>query len=306
MIRISVIIPLYNKAAHIKRALDSVLNQTEQDFEIIVIDDGSTDAGEDIVKTYADPRIKYFRQENQGVSVARNNGIKQAQADFVSFLDADDEYLPKFLETVLRLRKNYPQAGLYSTAYQIQEPNGKTKKPQYKAIPPFPWEGIIPDYFESALGTQPCWTSAVAVPKQVFEKAGYFPPGEKLGEDLDTWFRIALKYPVIFSNYRGAVYHQNTQNRSCSLYKNTQGYVLVQTAKNALDSNNIPIKSVPFVQGIIDRKLISAATWCVLAGEGKAARAHLWQTNSRYYIPLKLKWIIFSLLPISMIKWHRR
>jgi len=120
MPEVSVVIPLYNKAPYIARALASVITQTCQDFEVIVIDDGSTDGGAEIVRRLDDTRIRVIRQENRGVSAARNRGIESARTDFIAFLDADDEWTPTHLEALLRLRDRYPHAGAYGTAYLIK------------------------------------------------------------------------------------------------------------------------------------------------------------------------------------------
>jgi len=125
MSKITVIIPLFNKEKYITRALSSVLKQTMQDFEIIVVDDGSTDRGAQKVRMMEDHRIKLMQQPNRGVSAARNVGVQEAKTDIVAFLDADDEWTSEFLETILHLRDVYPGAGLYATAYEIVSPNGK-------------------------------------------------------------------------------------------------------------------------------------------------------------------------------------
>ncbi|NIA10441.1 MAG: glycosyltransferase, partial [Nitrospiraceae bacterium] len=135
MPKVSAVIPLYNKAPYIQRALRSVLAQIFQDFEIIVIDDGSTDDGAQIVKSIPDKRIRLIQQENAGVSAARNRGIKEAKGDLIAFLDADDAWKSEFLETILRLKKKFPEAGAYATAYEMVFPSGKIVVPKFKAIP---------------------------------------------------------------------------------------------------------------------------------------------------------------------------
>lgn len=105
---ISVIIPLYNKGKYIVRALDSVFAQTYQDFEVIVVDDGSTDNGLEIVQQYRDSRLRLIRQANAGPGAARNRGLKASKAPFVAFLDADDEWLPEFLEVSVSSLKSQP------------------------------------------------------------------------------------------------------------------------------------------------------------------------------------------------------
>ena len=125
MDQISVVIPLYNKAPYIARALNSVLAQERLPEEIIVVDDGSTDGGGDLVKQFKDPLIRLIRQENQGVSAARNRGISLAKGELIAFLDADDTWQPGFLKVISEMRELYPQAGIYGTAYDVINPKGK-------------------------------------------------------------------------------------------------------------------------------------------------------------------------------------
>lgn len=150
-VSISVVIPLFNKRNCIGHTIRSALNQTVPCGEIIVVDDGSTDGGHRVVESIRDARIRLFRQENQGPSAARNKGIEAAQGDLIAFLDVDDEWKPWFLDSILRLWAKYPEAGAYAAAYEIQEPDGHVYRRSYREIPPPPWEGIIPNYFRSAL-----------------------------------------------------------------------------------------------------------------------------------------------------------
>lgn len=115
---VSVIIPLYNKAPYIQRTLDSVLGQTFQDFELIVVDDGSTDGGGEIVARCADPRVRLIRQENAGPGAARNRGLHEAQGELVAFLDADDEWLPEFLARTSEYLQSHAEVATISMGYR--------------------------------------------------------------------------------------------------------------------------------------------------------------------------------------------
>jgi len=201
-----VVIPLYNKAPYIIRTLRSVLAQSYQFFEVVVVDDGSTDGGGDIVLSVGDPRIRLIRQENGGVSAARNRGIQEAKAELIAFLDADDEWKPNFLNLVLEMYNTYPEAGLYGTYYEFNGADTNIKRPIIKLPPDFRY-GLLPNYFSAALGQPPICSSAVAVPRKVFEHVGGFKVGENIGEDLDMWGRIALYYRVAYTTEIGAVYH---------------------------------------------------------------------------------------------------
>ena len=238
---VSVVIPLYNKAPHISRAIDSVLAQTVQDFEIVVVDDGSTDNGADIVSSFTDPRIRLIRQENQGVSAARNRGIVETRSDLIAFLDADDEWGNDHLEVLLRLRRNFPEAGAYSTAYIHVYPDGKIVPAKIRKIPPAPWEGLFTDYFLSAsFGEPPVCSSAVAIPRAVFYKVGFFKVGEKMGEDLDMWGRIALNYPIAFSWQGLAFYREDATERACVTNHIEQELPFVRFVREHFTSKEIP------------------------------------------------------------------
>lgn len=214
----SVIIPLYNKEKEVSRAIHSVLAQTYPKFEIIVVDDGSTDNGAEKVIEFKDKRITLISQLNNGVSAARNKGIDRSKNELIAFLDADDEWKPNFLQTILGLVSRYPNAGAYATSYEIVNVNGKKTRPHFFEIPPAPWEGLIPRYFRSAIRRFPLWTSAVVVPKRVLLSVGQFPVGIQMGEDKDLWERIALKYRIAFSQQSCATYYQDSNNRLCNIY----------------------------------------------------------------------------------------
>ena len=212
--RVSVVIPLYNKAAYVGRALDSVLSQTFQDFEIVVVDDGSTDAGADLVSRRQDGRIRLIRQRQSGVSEARNRGAGLARTELIAFLDADDEWQPHFLQTVVGLRKRFPDAGIYATAYCFSNASGARSRPKFSAVPASAEGGVIPEYFRAALAGQPICSSSVMIPLRILQEVGGFPVDVRIGEDLDTWFRSALRYRVAWSPMCGAVYHLNETSAS--------------------------------------------------------------------------------------------
>ena len=115
---ISVVIPLYNKEKQIAKTLQTVLNQTYQDFEIVIVNDGSTDGSVDEVKKFLNPRIRLINQKNGGVSAARNRGIEEAKGEYIAFLDADDVWDIEHLEVLYQLILAYPKNGAYATAYR--------------------------------------------------------------------------------------------------------------------------------------------------------------------------------------------
>ena len=204
---VSVVMPLYNNAKELRRAILSVLSQTTTQFELIVVNDGSTDGGERSAREFSDPRIHVIDQENKGVSSARNRGVRASRADLIAFLDADDEWNPDFLETILRLRKNFPACSVFATHYLYRELDGRIRSPILRDIPQGEWEGVLWDYFDVASRSDPpLWSSAVAVIKTALISVGGFPEGVTIGEDLLTWARLAARYKVAFSRKQCSVF----------------------------------------------------------------------------------------------------
>lgn len=195
----SVVIPLFNKENFIQNTLNSVLNQTFNDYEIIIINDGSTDKSEQIVEEFNDSRIIYLSKLNEGVSAARNYGIQHSKGKYIAFLDADDLWLPSHLSALKSLIDRHPEAGIFASRYKLIFQNQSIYTPNYQNINA-EYSGIITDYFESSLHYAVATSSSVAVPKSVFEKIGNFDTAINIGEDMDMWIRIALEYSVVIGN----------------------------------------------------------------------------------------------------------
>lgn len=217
--KFSVVIPLYNKAAYVVKAIQSVLAQTFTDFELIIVDDGSKDNSAELALKAIAGRENccLLCQENAGVSVARNNGVANSQGDYLCFLDADDWWESTFLEEMSKLIEEFSEAGIYGTNYTVvSEHNHKTRVALVGVEEGFE-KGYI-NYCKAYAKTMymPLWTGAVCIPQSVYAEMQGFKPQLKMGEDFDLWVRIALKYNVAFLNKPLAFYNQDveTANRA--------------------------------------------------------------------------------------------
>ena len=216
----SIIIPLYNKEKEIKKTLDSVFNQTFKEFEIVVVNDGSKDNGVSIVNSYKDDRIRVIEQENQGVSAARNRGIKEAKNEWIAFLDADDIWASNHLETFNNAIVRYKNVLVYCNSYTRGKKiiRNQTKKEELL---------LIEDYFKEALKQGHFfWTSAACLHKKVFDNIGVFKESLSRGEDLDLWCRIGKNYSIIQSSNITAVYIQDSENKLSKSKSNLEKSIL--------------------------------------------------------------------------------
>ena len=199
MPQFSVIIPLYNKAPYVGKAVESVVGQTYGEWELVVVDDGSTDGSGDTVKAFTDNRIHLMRQENAGVGMARNNGVAASHGEYLCFLDADDWWEPTFLEEMAGLIERHPDAGIYGTGYYIVK-NGK------KRVAPI---GVDEGFTEGDINYCQVYAKTLCMPRTVFEETGGFPTGIRLGEDFLLWIHTALKHPVVLLNKPLSNYNQD-------------------------------------------------------------------------------------------------
>lgn len=197
MPKFSVVIAVFNKGKYIADTLKSVLAQTFTDFEVVILNDGSTDTSESEILKFNDPRIRYFSKENSGASAARNFTIQQANAEFIALMDADDYWYPFYLEAQNEQLKNFPNESVFATATEIKR-NGKTFSNSY-SIKTIGKDSVVVDYFEASQLDSVLLSISTVLKKDVFENVGWYNPKIKSGEDTDLYVRIGLKYKVIFS-----------------------------------------------------------------------------------------------------------
>ena len=209
---ISVVIPLYNKAAEIARAVRSVLAQTLPPREVIVVDDGSTDGGAGEVERMASPLVRVVRQENRGVSAARNRGIAMASGRYVALLDGDDRWQPEYLECVSALIARFPDCGAYGTGFMVETDGCLTAGDTPRT------EGVV-DFFRESMSRYVLIPSAATLRRDLVMDVGGFPEGMRMGEDQWLWTVLARRAEVAFTPRPLAIYSRTASNRSAAIFR---------------------------------------------------------------------------------------
>ncbi|WP_162799505.1 glycosyltransferase family 2 protein [Psychrobacter proteolyticus] len=230
----SIVVPLYNKSYSICRCIDSILSQDFTNYEVIVVNDGSIDESVNIIENSYQSEIdsgiiKLINQSNQGVSVARNKGVEISISDYVCFLDADDEWKPGFLNKMVALIEDYPNANLYSLAHMTQKEGSKLIKPKHGL--PDSHRGYVEDFFEGSSKGSIANSSKVCVKKQSLISFDGFPEGVVAGEDIYVWIRLALKGEVACDMSYLSIVHQEADH-SRNSRKNSVPFPLVYFSKN--------------------------------------------------------------------------
>ncbi|HEO8420469.1 TPA: glycosyltransferase family 2 protein [Yersinia enterocolitica] len=288
MVAVSVVIPLYNKEQYIERTIMSILSQTFQDFEIIIVDDGSTDGSVEKAEAWIDNRITVRRMEHKGASAARNEGILAATADLITFIDADDEWKPRFLENIIHLKNKYPYCGAYATSYEIQLPSKKKIIPTIYETPE-KWEGVFTNYVEKTLKDLPIISSAVAVQKEVFKEIGLFKEGEPLGEDQDMWLRIGLNYPIAYKNESFAIYYRGLENSVCMDLSILNRYPIIDYLERLLHKENLP-----YIDVYLSKLKLDYSKRLLEANQLDSAWKELHHTKAKVYKWEKIKlWMLY-------------
>jgi len=234
----SVIIPLYNKEAHIINTLNSVYNQNFTDYEIIIVNDGSTDNSWNVVKDIENSNIRTFNNKNQGVSETRNFAMKHAKGEYFAFLDADDIWKRNHLHDLNQLINSFPNCGLYCSNYNFDYGNNKIINTRFPTLPKEKeWEGIVTDFFSASLEYRIAWTSAVAIPKKILDTVGFFDINFTSGQDTDYWTRIALKHLVVFTKKVSVNYNTAAENRITNISPNNRNFMTFEKFHEIEKSN---------------------------------------------------------------------
>lgn len=287
----SVVMPVYNKGPHIARAIRSVLDQTFDDFELILVNDASTDNSLEEIEKFVDPRIRLFHREEPGPGgyAARNLGIMESESKWVAFLDADDEWFPDHLEKYRGLIEQFPLAEMLCCGYQIQ--NGSncfinqyfidSKELGDHTIDTF---SFLKKFAENSFLQ---WTSVACVKKSLLCSFGGFPAGKVTkGGDLFTWFMCALKGKgIAWSAHLGAIYHADSENM---VSRTTH-----PSPESLLRLTNVLLNSAPGEYKNLIKKIHNNTVV-------RSFKRRIVSTEKKFFIP---KFLFFSASPLHFLIW---
>ena len=290
-----------------RRSLDSVLGQEYSDFELIIVNDGSTDGSVAVVQSYNDERIKLISQRNQGVSVARNNGVLAARGKWVAFLDADDQYHSQFLKRIAESIVRFPDAGcVYARVDWLKQGevinlhHGQVEETEAK---------MLPDYFghvvfENGLEIH---TSGVSIRRDVFDSVGLFPEGVKVGEDSDLWLRVALSTKVVYIPESLSTYFMDAGGSNWEQEQDREAYWL-ETYRKWLNEGKIPDELTASAEAYRQKYYLAKALRFALLNDKKRARRIIRQHAFIRKAPIKdyiLAWL-YAYVPRELLKFALR
>ena len=297
----SVIIPGYNAEKFITRSIDSVLNQTFKQFEIIIVDDGSTDNTLNIVKKYKDSRIKIISQKNSGVSVARNEGIKNSKKQYICFLDADDEWYPNHLEILKTTINRFKNKKFFVTFSNTELLDGTViKQFRYKGIKQaFYVEDFLKYEFQNNM--MKCFnTNCVCVKRDVFEKYGLFEVGEKISEDVDMWNRIMIYEGKVVIPVETVLRHRDYSIATRSMPIGVP-FIFKKRIESYLKDNKLNNNMKEELKKLYHIMELASARSYIMHGLKKEGQLHLKLVDKKYVSKKKYYETLISLLLPSWI-----
>ncbi len=285
----SIIIPVYNKSETIQSCVNSVLNQEFKDYELLVIDDGSTD--DSIIKLKLPENVILLNKENGGVSSARNYGIINSKGEYICFLDADDYWEPEHLSTLYEMILLYPGEKIFSTSHRIKKPNGQIE-----------WNNVLSAYDDSIILVDDLFklwlhkkskgiicSDTVCIKSEVFDEVGLFEEGVSQGEDTDMWLRIAAYYKVVLSKKWTATYRREFSDAT-KYYRNNYEWVFASREYDLVKDSRVPEKKRKNIVKYIDRYRMNNCRSMIFEGNRKKAKEYLkkvrYKADIRYIITL--------------------
>lgn len=268
--KVSVVIPTYNRAAYLKATLESVLAQTYKDIEVIVVDDSSTDETARIVSSFGS-KVKYILQDNRERGAARNNGIRNSAGDYIAFLDSDDLWLADHLESCVKTLESSPEIGLSFSGSYMADENGKViSKMPVRRFGPHPLRQIVSGYSSGG-----CNASSCVIRRGIFDRAGFFSEIRELSgsEDWEMWARIAGCCRLIFSGVYTVKIRFHPGKSSIDAER------MAASMKMALDMTYANDKLLPVIKDIksraYSRLYTVTAINCYAAGKMAQARKYI-------------------------------
>ena len=289
--KFSIVIPLYNKAPYIAHTIESVLAQTLTDYEVIVVDDGSSDGGAELVATMTDQRLRLMRQANAGVSVARNRGIEQARGEWVVLLDADDWHHPRFLASLVAAQEIYPQADAVATQFMSLPDQEYNWPPRWPDMGDLLNVELITDLPTRWMKGPTLCTGSVAIRTvRLQQMQPCFPAGESQGEDIDLWFRIAEQTPIALVKspllvYRTAVEGSLTAQHDPMLFR----YPAIQRMQSRALSGAMSAQQRRSTLWFIAQQEVSGARYAMASGQ--RLEGMRWLIRGRHAVSGKRWWL---------------
>jgi glycosyltransferase involved in cell wall biosynthesis len=284
---VAVVVPLFNKVDHVGRCLRSVLAQTYAELDVVVIDDGSSDGSEKVVASIGDRRVRLIQQANAGVSAARNRGVSASDCEWVFFIDADDEWAPNLVESLMALLKSHPEAGVLASPTERVYANGGTVIAHLADTDFVHGSAYLRDYFASfvSLGQSPFSNSSFAVRRAVFERLGGYKVGVRLTEDSDLWVRLALATPIAMIRPALARYYIEVTGNT-RMVAQREEFEVVKTLTGLLKADKVPTAQRGSAQALLVlQKLMLVRRQVLLRQRGHALKG-------------LIDWVIWRKMPL--------
>jgi len=294
---VSVVIPLFNKADFVVRAIESVLAQKKSVEEIIVIDDGSTDGGADLVKCHFGDAVVLYKQTNKGVSSARNKGIELACSEYIAFLDADDYWHESFITHIDLLNKSFPNAGLLCTGYEFAK-NGKLFKAKNSQVPKE--IGLINNYFSACCNEDlPVTASSVCIQRSLLKEVKCFPVDIKIGEDQAVWGTLACMTQIAYHADSSVVYDLDATNSASDVNNKLVLSPHVAIFQQILLQNKVPEELTSSLKKLVHLSIMSCIKNNLIAGE--RVKAFYLLVNSE-----GLRWDVYRVVAFGLLFLPKR
>lgn len=262
---VSVILPTYNRAWTLKDAVDTVLSQNYPNIEVIIIDDGSEDNTQELLRAYKD-KIVVLTQENSGVSAARNAGIKKSKGEFIALLDSDDAWDKRKISCQVEFFKQNPDALICQTE-EIWIRNGKRVNPKAKHKKP---SGMI---FEPSLNLCLVSPSAVMMRRELFEIKGYFNEAFTVCEDYDLWLRVSSTLPIFLIDKPYTIKKGGHEDQLSNFH--SQDKFRIQSLIHLIDSNTLTQDQAEKAKKVLKKKCSIYGNGCIKRGKKEEGEYYL-------------------------------